>query len=48
MENEKIKVCLEIQPKLKKYFEQFLNQKITKIDGTVIQKIKKDPEFTKI
>ena len=47
-ENQKIKVCQVIEPRLKEYFKKYLDQKIIKTDSTLIQKIKNDPEFIKI
>ncbi len=48
MENEKIKVCNEISPKLKTYFGTYLNEKICLVDGSLLKKIKDDQEFKDI
>jgi len=48
MENEKIKVCNQIKPKLKAYFEKYLDQKICKNDRSLIQNIKNDAEYLEI
>jgi len=48
MENEKLKICNEVDIKLKNYFKQYLNEKIFLVDGSLLKKIKEDKAFKDI
>ena len=48
MENENIKVCNIFDKKIKEYFKKYLNEKVVKIDNSLIKKIHDDLEFKNI
>ena len=48
MQNQSIDICNKLKQKLKPYFNNYVGQKVIIGDGSLIKKIKDDPEFNNI
>jgi hypothetical protein len=48
MENEKLKICNQVDSKLKKYFSEYVDKKILLTDNILLKKIKEDQAFKEI